>query len=628
MQVSLSNKIVGLAVIMVAMLLGMGGVSYWATHSLVLNADQATRSMDDARQVTIASFWALKRYQSQAELIFKQDPALIKDFDAATAKFAKQVQRIKRIALPPRQQAMVKAMVKADRQFVRVFKNGVVPEVMYQRKNVLAQAINKSDILIRQAQEKGNLIAAAIFKEFDEALKTQNFELIARLARRLHYVNKMICCMLKLYQIQANLIITRNSAMIEKYEKAAEKLDHYRDLVSTCLSQKKQRAWFAEMVQTFEDYDNQFREQVVPAVEREAQRRLHKLDAQSSRALKVVQDTVGKLADAFNAAAESAVSDYQHTARRTRWLIIIISAAAVVLGLLLGFFLARSIAGPVRLVVTELDHTSHRVAAAAAEVSSSGQTLAEGASEQAASVEETSASLEEMRAMTRQSSENAVSADNLMRETGQMVAKANASMKNLRQAMERISAASEETGKIIKTIDEIAFQTNLLALNAAVEAARAGEAGAGFAVVAAEVRSLAMRAAEAAKSTSVLIEDNIENIRHGSQLVKTTDQDFDEVEENTDKVAELVREIATASEKQFQGIEQVNSATSELDNITQRVAASAEEVAASAEELSGQSQSLKQMVLQLGAVVEGGKITRGEDDTRPPSGTRMLPAVE
>ena len=146
-------------------------------------------------------------------------------------------------------------------------------------------------------------------------------------------------------------------------------------------------------------------------------------------------------------------------------------------------------------------------------------------------------------------------------------------------SINRIVGSTEETQKIIKTIDEIAFQTNLLALNAAVEAARAGEAGAGFAVVAGEVRNLALRAAEAAKNTSNLIEDIVGNIRGGAALVETTEQDFKRVADNSSKAVNLVAEISGASREQSQGIEQINTAVTEMNNVTQTNAAGAEELA-------------------------------------------------
>jgi methyl-accepting chemotaxis protein len=206
------------------------------------------------------------------------------------------------------------------------------------------------------------------------------------------------------------------------------------------------------------------------------------------------------------------------------------------------------------------------------------ETLAEAASEQAASVEETSSSLEEMSSMTKQNAENANNANSLMKEANQVIVAANESMGGLTRSMGEISKASEETQKIVKTIDEIAFQTNLLALNAAVEAARAGEAGAGFAVVADEVRNLAMRAADAAKSTADLIEGTVKKINGGVDLVGSTNEEFLKVAETSTKVGNLLEKIAAASQDQAQGIEQTNIAVSEMDKVTQQNAAGSEEL--------------------------------------------------
>jgi methyl-accepting chemotaxis protein len=206
------------------------------------------------------------------------------------------------------------------------------------------------------------------------------------------------------------------------------------------------------------------------------------------------------------------------------------------------------------------------------------QTLAEASSAQAASGEETSSSLEEMSSMTKQNSDNANNANSLMQEANQVITSANNSMGDLTTSMGEISKASEETQKIVKTIDEIAFQTNLLALNAAVEAARAGEAGAGFAVVADEVRNLAMRAADAAKSTADLIEGTVKKIKGGVDLVETTNEGFSKVAESSGKVGDLLGEIAAASKEQAQGIEQINIAVTQMDKVTQQNAAGSEEL--------------------------------------------------
>jgi len=210
---------------------------------------------------------------------------------------------------------------------------------------------------------------------------------------------------------------------------------------------------------------------------------------------------------------------------------------------------------------------------------SMSQSLAEAAAEQAASLEETSSSLEEMTSMTKQNAGNAYQANTLINDTQEVIKKADGSMKQLTASMKEISTASEETVKIIKTIDEIAFQTNLLALNAAVEAARAGGAGAGFAVVADEVRNLAMRAAEAARNTSELMEDIVRKINKGEKLVHITGEGFREITDRCSRVVSLVQEIAAASQEQAQGIEQINKAVTEMNNLTQRNAAAAEELA-------------------------------------------------
>jgi methyl-accepting chemotaxis protein len=210
-----------------------------------------------------------------------------------------------------------------------------------------------------------------------------------------------------------------------------------------------------------------------------------------------------------------------------------------------------------------------------------------------------------MSSMTKQNAENAKQADGLMQEANQTVSQANSSMGELKGSMEEISKASEETSKIIKTIDEIAFQTNLLALNAAVEAARAGEAGAGFAVVAEEVRNLALRSADAAKNTAELIEGTVKKVKHGSELVNTTGDAFTEVASSSAKVGELVAEISAASNEQAQGIEQVNIAVTEMDKVTQSNAAGAEESASASEEMNAQAEQMKGNVMELIALVGG-----------------------
>jgi methyl-accepting chemotaxis protein len=285
---------------------------------------------------------------------------------------------------------------------------------------------------------------------------------------------------------------------------------------------------------------------------------------------------------------------------------ILISVMAV--GLLMSggaWLLGRLTVRPVFLATDFLNQASAEVTSAANQISAASQSLAEGASEQASSLEETSSSLEEMASMTKHNADNANQAKAMMAETKKIVEKVDSHMGKMAAAITEITRTSEETGKIIKTIDEIAFQTNLLALNAAVEAARAGEAGAGFAVVADEVRNLALRAAEAAKNTNGLIENTIKAVKQGNQLTSETQEAFRENVTVAGKVGQLIDEIASASEEQAQGISQINKAVSEMDRVTQQTASSAEESASASEELNSQAEQMKGCVSELVAVVSG-----------------------
>jgi len=246
--------------------------------------------------------------------------------------------------------------------------------------------------------------------------------------------------------------------------------------------------------------------------------------------------------------------------------------------------------------MSQVSEAVNQVSSASGQISQGSQSLAEGANEQASSLEEVSSSLEEMSSMTKQNADNSNHAKALMTEAGASIKEADEAMKRMAEAIRHIKTSSDNTAKILKTIDDIAFQTNLLALNAAVEAARAGEAGKGFAVVAEEVRNLAMRSAEAAKNTADMIEESVKNAESGVKITEDVAKALGKTVESSTKVTDLIAEIAAASNEQALGIEQVNTAVAQMNTVTQQNAANSEESASAAEELSSQASELANMV--------------------------------
>jgi methyl-accepting chemotaxis protein len=290
-------------------------------------------------------------------------------------------------------------------------------------------------------------------------------------------------------------------------------------------------------------------------------------------------------------------------ARSSVILICIALGLALILACLLTWQIVRSTTRVLRDLASNLDQGATQTASAARQVSAASQTLSSGASEQAASVEETSASLEEISSMIRSTADNAQKAKVLAGEAHAVAQAGSRTMVEMTQAMAAIDTSSAEVAKIVKNIDEIAFQTNILALNAAVEAARAGEAGAGFAVVADEVRSLAQRSAAAAKETADKIEAAIASSRNGSLSCAKVGESLTQIASKVSSTDSLVGEIAMAAREQAQGIDQINTAITQMDQVTQSNSASAEESASAAEELDAQAASLKDMVGQLRQLV-------------------------
>ena len=306
-------------------------------------------------------------------------------------------------------------------------------------------------------------------------------------------------------------------------------------------------------------------------------------------------------------AAENA--EAQAVVTGANWTMIGSLLVALLLGTVLGFGISQNISVSLLRVVEAMRAAADQVAAASSQVSASSQQLASGASTQASNLEEVSASLEEVTSMTRQNAQSARDADRSAKQTSVAAGQGAEAMSRMSGAIEKIRASAVATTKIVKTIDEIAFQTNLLALNAAVEAARAGEAGKGFAVVAEEVRSLALRAAEAAKTTGAMLEESQRNADGGVTVSNDVNAVLRTILTSSNQLAVLISGAATASDQQASGVTQINTAVSQMDRITQSNAANAEESASASEELSAQATELHELVGSLLRLVHGSAAT-------------------
>jgi methyl-accepting chemotaxis protein len=346
-------------------------------------------------------------------------------------------------------------------------------------------------------------------------------------------------------------------------------------------------------------------------------------------------------------------------ARQAAWLIVAVGAVALVAGVAVYTMVARRVAEPLRaaaelaelasgnadltrrLTVTSDDEVGRlsralntfldnlqglvqdirgaatQVEGASEQLSAASEQVSSGAQAQASSLEETAASLQELTETVRQNADSARQASELAigargkaEEGGQVVTSAVV-------AMQEITSASKRIADIISVIDEIAFQTNLLALNAAVEAARAGEQGRGFAVVATEVRNLAQRSAAAAKEIKGLIQDSVQKVHDGSELVNRSGRTLGEIVTAVKRVTDIVSEIAAASAEQSRGIEQVNGAVMQMDQVVLSNAAQTEELSSTAQNLTGQARELQELVRRFQVAEVAADAHRGREAVAP-----------
>ena len=310
------------------------------------------------------------------------------------------------------------------------------------------------------------------------------------------------------------------------------------------------------------------------------------------------------------AAADESVRETTREAGRSldRTLSTSVSASLGIVLITLPFLgvallLNRSINRSLRKVIRGLQAAARSTAGNADQVSSASRALSDGVVALAGSLEETAASLEQMAAATRRNADHAGAADEIVRRSAEEIRQAAHGMNGLARFMDEISDSSRQSRKIVRIIDEIAFQTNLLALNAAVEAARAGEAGAGFGVVAGEVRNLAMRAASAARDTAALLEDTVRKVEDGSTRFADASGAFDHIREQGGRIGVLMGEIAGASNQQARGIDEINGVMGEMDRLVHRSAESARDLAETAGRMTDQADHMNEAVTSLARLV-------------------------
>jgi len=346
------------------------------------------------------------------------------------------------------------------------------------------------------------------------------------------------------------------------------------------------------------------------------------LDNQIALSAKKISAAIDQIRIHFDEQGQKADVLYWKSHNTNQWGIGLISVIAGTIAILIILLLPRSVVRPVRNVIEGLRQSSGTTINAVNNLSDASHQIASASSEHASSLEEVSAQLKELASTSQNTAANAKEVTDMLGGTRLSAEKSSEAIARMHAAIMKIKTSSEETVKIMKTIDEIAFQTNLLALNAAVEAARAGEAGRGFAIVAEEVRNLARRSAEASRSTAVLIEDAQKSANKGVEVSQQVDAATRDIIDSIGKVDALMTNVADLNDAQAQGVHHISTATTHMESITQSTASSASQFASSTDQIADSTREINSNVQILRNIVGGNQ--SGPADTQHRSKQKQL----
>lgn len=437
------------------------------------------------------------------------------------------------------------------------------------------------------------------------------------LTRQTHLVENLTkaeILSLKISRAEVEFLLDKNPELVREMEHELSELTALLQDIEGNLDEGKEIALMKEVEREVENYTEKLREVV------RAEAVVMKDNAETLGQMKEIEHLSAAISHRMEKRMDMAETEGD-------WAVIIVILLGTLAGVFFSILVTSLISKPIKSAIDSMREGSSQVTSASGQVASSSQSLAEGNSEQAASLEEISASIEELSSTILENTNKAQSAEKLSQDATQFGVEGLQAMERMSSSINDIKSSSNETAKIIKTIDEIAFQTNLLALNAAVEAARAGDAGRGFAVVAEEVRNLALRSAEAAKNTSDLIEESQDKSQVGVKVAEEVSGVLNKINTAIEEVSKNVQEVVVSSAEQSQGVKQINTAMAQIETVTQGNAANAEEGAAASEELSAQAAILDEIVNDLAGVVGGADKLNGhvqstvsEGNGRPPQG--------